>query len=273
MGEQWSLSLLLLCAALACGAAARGGEDADYFRARQLYTLQEYKLAADALTQYLAKFPKSERAGEARLLLAESFYQLREYAQAAQHFERFLTAAPAAARRAEALQRAVKSQYLCREYEKGLAHAAAFLKENRPRLGQPDAPPALGALFESVLYYAGECAYALKKPDVARAHWENLRRDFPQSKLIPDAAEGLGWIAFDAGRFDEARACFALTAGTPAHAKAASSQVLLARTLEKLSRPDEALAALEQVANLSGGKEQAREVAFYRAMFLLHAKR
>jgi TolA-binding protein len=265
--------VLLLLVVSAAAAPGWGGEDAEFGWAHGLYTHQEYKLAAEALTKFLAGYPKSERAGQARLMLAESHYQLKEYAQAAPHFEKYLADEPASPKRPQALERAVKVCYFARDYPKGLGYAETFLKENRPKLGQPDAPPALGPLFEFVLYYAGESAYALKKTDAARSHWEALRKDFPRSKLIADAAEGLAWIAFEAGRFDEALGHANLTASTPRHAKAAACQLLSARCLERLGKFDEALAALDQAAALPGGKELARETALWRALTLLHAKR
>ncbi|MCW8131667.1 MAG: tetratricopeptide repeat protein [Planctomycetota bacterium] len=249
------------------------GEDEAYLRAHHLYTLQEYQMAAEAFTKYLASFPKSERAGDAHLFLAESYYQLKDYAKSAQAFARFVQDQPTSPRRPEALQRAVKVNALAKDYEQSMKFADLFLKENRPKLGQKDAPPALPALFESVLYYAGDAAYAAKKPAAARGYWESLLKDFPASRMRADAAEGLGWVHFDAGEFEAARNQFTVTAHAPEHGKAAASQVMAARCLDQLGKTDEALAALEKAAGLKGGKEQARNIALEKTRFLLHARR
>lgn len=274
MGKCCALFIAVLLSASFWGIkGSSAGEDADFRRANHLYTLHEYQMAVEALNKYLADFPKSERAGEARLLLAESCYQLKDYAKSAAAFDLFLKENPSSPRRAEALQRSVKICSLTKAYARAVENADLFLKENRPKLGQKDAPPALPALFESVLYYAGDSAYALKKYDAARSYWESLNKDFPSSKLRPDAAEGLGWIAFEKGEFEAAKEQFGVTAAAPNHEKAASSQLMTARCLDELGKSVEALAALDKVAALTGGKEQARFVALYKAKFLLRAKR
>lgn len=262
--------------ALGLGALALpASEDTDFFKANQLYTLHEFKDAAAQLEAFLAAHPSSERAGQARLLLAESRYQLKEYDRAAEAFEKFLDSGADAKRRGEARQRAVKAYCLAKNYDKSLVHADAYLKENAEALAKPDAPPALPQQFASVLYWAGEAAYALKKPERARGYWARLGKEFPKSPYLGDASEGLGWIAFEAKDYAAAQQHFARTAAAPGHPKAASSQVMAARCLEKQDKFDEALAELAKVSALPGGKEpdRARDVALWKALALLHAKR
>jgi TolA-binding protein len=179
--------LLLPLVFLATSAVRAASEDTDYRRAHHLYTLHEYKMAVEALNKYVADYPKSERAEQARLLLGESLYQLKDYAQAAQHFDKYIAEFPSSARRPDALQRAVKIHWQTKNYARSIECADAFLKENKDRLGKPDAP-ALKTQFESVLFYAGDASYGLKKPDQARSYWERLQAEFPESALIPDAA-------------------------------------------------------------------------------------
>lgn len=255
--------------------ALRASEDTDFFKANQLYTLHEFKDAAAQLEAFLAAHPSSERAGQARLLLAESRYQLKEYDRAAEAFEKFLDSGADAKRRGEARQRAVKAFCLAKNYEKSLVHADAYLKENAEALAKPDAPLALPQQFASILYWAGEAAYALKKPDRARGYWARLGKEFPKSPYLGDASEGLGWIAFEAKDYAAAQQHFARTAAAPNHPKAASSQVMAARCLEKQGKVDDALAELAKVGALPGGKEpdRARDVALWKALALLHARR
>ncbi|HYF50288.1 MAG TPA: tetratricopeptide repeat protein [Planctomycetota bacterium] len=252
---------------------ATTGEDTEYRRAHHLYTLQEYKLATEAFAKYLANFPKSQRAEQARLLLSECYYQLKDLPKAAEHFDKFLNEFPSSPRRPDALQRAVKINWQNRSYAKAVEAAEAFLKENQPRLAKTDAPPALAKQFEDVLFYAGDASYGLKKPDAARGYWERLLKEFPKSPLLPDAAEGLGWVAFEAGKFDEALKQFSVTAATPDHPKAAASQMMAGRALDGLGKSEEALAALEKSSALTGGKEIARETLLWRANILLKLKR
>ena len=258
-----------------CTETWAANEDKDFRWAQNLYQLQEYTQATEAFSKYLVDFPKSERADQALLLLTESFYQLKDFPQAAKNFERFLNDHPSSSRRAEAMQRAVKAHWYTRNFTQCAARADMFLKENQDRLDKPGAPPALRAWFETVLYYGGDASYGLKNFERAQTFWERLLKDFsqPPSALIPDAAEGLGWIAFEAGRFDAALKYFSLTAGTPLHPKAASCNLMCARALDQLNRMDDALSALEKSAGLTGGKDLTREIELWRAAIYLHAKR
>jgi tetratricopeptide (TPR) repeat protein len=264
--------VILVAASASCRIHA-ASEDADFRRAQHLYTLHEYKMATEEFAKYLSSFPKSERSEQARLLLAESEYQLKDYAKAGADLDTFLADFPASTRRADGLQRAVKVHWYLKEYPRSIECAELFLKENRDRLGKSDTPPALHALFEQVLYYAGDASYGLKKYDQAKTYWDRLKKEFPKSALIPDASEGLGWVAFDNKVYDEAVANFTITAQTPEHPKAAASQLMIARGLDLLGKSAEALTALDKVAGLTGGKDAARDVALWRAPILLHAKR
>jgi TolA-binding protein len=265
--------MLFIASLLTAGSVRAANEDTDYRRALNLYQLSEYQMAAEALAKYLADYPKGERRDEVRLLQADSCFQLKDYAQAAKSFGLFVSEYPNSPRRAEALQRAVKAANLAKDFIKSAAFANAFMAENTEKLKKPDAPEALRALSERVLYFAGDSCYNLKQTNEARAYWETLERDFPKSALLADAAEGLGWLAFDAGQFPEALKQFAITAGTPGAGKAAASQVMIARILEQQGKFDEALAALDKVTALNGGDQQAREVALWKALSLLKAGR
>lgn len=267
-------SALLLVAALAGSGPARCGEDADFRRAHGYYTLQEYKLAIEAFEKYLAEFPKSERAEQASLLLAESRYQLKQFPEAAAAYAKFLAGYPASARRGEALLRAAKVNFLTKQHEPGLSAAEAFLKEHRPKLGAPNVSSELPNQIATALYYAGEASYALKKTTEARGYWDDLLKTFPDSKLVLDASEGLGWIHFDAKEYEQALARFKLTAAAPNHPRASSAQLMAGRCLAALKRADEALAAFKAAPALSGSsKEIEAEATLRTAEVLLAAER
>jgi len=265
---------LLVSCLLWCAACARAGEDADFRRAHGYYTLQEYKLAVEAFEKYLTDFPKAERAEQACLLLAESHYQLKQFPEAAAAYERFIKNYPASARRPEALLRAAKVCFLTKQPEQSLGAAEAFLKENRPKLGTPNVSSELPVQLATALYYAGEDNYALKKPAEAKAAWDDLIKTWPDSQLVPDASEGLGWIHFDAKEYDQALARFKLTAAVPNHPRAASAKLMEGRCLAALKKTDEALAAFKAALALSGtSKELQAEAALRSAEALLSAER
>lgn len=54
-------------------------------------------------------------------------------------------------------------------------------------------------LSAEALYMMGEAAYEAKEYDKAKEAFERLRNEFPNSPFVPDAIEGLGFIAENAG--------------------------------------------------------------------------
>ncbi|MCY3024161.1 MAG: outer membrane protein assembly factor BamD, partial [Planctomycetota bacterium] len=270
--------LILLLAVLGVAAwlhtGACGGEDFDFRRAHGFYALMEYKDATEAFEKYLADFPKSERADQARLLLAESYYQLKQYPEAATAYACFIKEYPTSPRRTDALLRAAKVNFVIKKPEASLSAAETFLKENRAHLGAAGAPEQLPQQVATALYYAGEASLALKNAAQARTYWEELLKSYPDSKLAPDAGEGLGWIHFDAKEYEQALARFKLTAAAPGHPRAAWSKLMEGRTLAALKKTDDALAAFKAAPGLGGStKELEAESAMRTAEALAGAER
>lgn len=58
------------------------------------------------------------------------------------------------------------------------------------------------------LYMLGESAYEARQYDKAKAAYERLRAEFPDSPHVPDAVEGLGFIAENAGDVQGALAIY-----------------------------------------------------------------
>jgi len=264
--------LLLIAIFLSVPTTVRAGEDADFRKAQGYYTLQEYKLAVDAFKAYLAANPKAERADQAALLLAESHFQLKQYAEAAAGYDAFLSAYPTSTRRPDALLRAIRIHFLLKKHPASLAAAETFLKENRSKVGKPDAHPELPKQLATALYFAGECQYGLKKLPEAQAYWEELIKSYPDSKLIADASEGLGWIYFDKKQYDAALERFRVTAAAPQHPRAGWALLMQGRTLAALKKYPDALDAFKAAPALQpGAKEIEQEAQLRTAETLLAA--
>jgi tetratricopeptide (TPR) repeat protein len=65
-----------------------------------------------------------------------------------------------------------------------------------------------GPVAGDAVYLTGEAAYEAKDYAKAKACFQRLRGDFPQSKFVPDAVEGLGFIAENEGDLDGALAAY-----------------------------------------------------------------
>jgi len=266
------LLFLSICLSLATFSQfARAGEDADFRKAQGYYTLQEYKLAVDAFKAYLAANPKSERADQAALLLAESQFQLKQYPDAAAGYDAFLAGYPTSARRPDALLRAIRIHFLLKNYPASLASAIAFLTENRPKVGKPEAHPELPKQLATALYYAGESAYGQKKLEAAQGYWEDLIKSYPDSKLIADASEGLGWIYFDKKQYDAALERFRLTAATPQHPRAGWALLMQGRTLAAQKKYADALSAFKAAPGLQPGVKEIEQESALRTAEALQA--
>lgn len=65
-----------------------------------------------------------------------------------------------------------------------------------------------GSISADALYMLGESAFRAKEYDKAKEAFERLRREFPTSPFVPTAVEGLGLLAENDGRYEEAVALF-----------------------------------------------------------------
>ena len=65
-----------------------------------------------------------------------------------------------------------------------------------------------GRMAAQALYMMGEAGYEAKEYDKAKEVFERLRNEFPDSRFVPDAVEGLGAIAENAGQYDQAIAYY-----------------------------------------------------------------
>lgn len=275
---------VMLCVMLAvstAGVSARAGDQSDYRLARNFYEAREYRLAIDEFRRFLKKWPRSALAHKAQLFYAESFYQLKDWPAAAREFERFLSKYPKSDKRPEGLLRAMRVRWLLKDHARSLTHAETFLRENRPRLGKPDAPPALPKQTADAEYFAGEACFALNRLKEARTHWTALLRDAPKdSPLLLDACEGLGWTAFKEKQYAEAARWFVRTAADPKHPKAAECRWMVGCSLAEVFRVsgktedlEAALAALKKVAARPAGAAYRFKALFLQAELLLEARR
>ncbi len=258
-----ALSMVLLAA------RSWAGEDAEFQRAKGYYTLQEYKLATEDLAKFIAAYPKSDRLEDAKLLLAESHYQLKDYAGAAKEYDAFLADYPKTARRADALQRAVMSYAIIKDYANCLKHAQAYAQENRAKLKGALPQDPLFIKFATALYRAGDSAYELKDFAKAQAFWEELVKDIPNSPLIADANEGLGWIYFSNKNYEKAAVAFHATAEAPNYRRAAWTKLMEGRALGELNKATEALAAIKLAPTLAGSDKDLEVECLIRTTELL----
>ena len=94
-------------------------------------------------------------------------------------------------------------------------------------------------------FWEGETLFRMKRYPEARAIYDRILTDNPNSPSAPDAVYGLAWVNLELKRRDQAVTEFRrLLSSYPEHANVPSATFYLARTLVELKRPDEAIGLL-----------------------------
>ncbi len=100
------------------------------------------------------------------------------------------------------------------------------------------------------LYLEGESRFESKDLDAAKTAFEQLRQQFPDFEHTPDAVEGLGYIAENAGNLQDALAMYKeVLEKWPASLAARRQQMNIGRVNEKLENWADAMAAYQAQAD------------------------
>jgi TolA-binding protein len=94
-------------------------------------------------------------------------------------------------------------------------------------------------------FWEGETLFRMKRYPEARAIYDRILAENPNSPSTPDAVYGLAWVNLELKRRDQAVTEFRrLLSSYPEHANVPSATFYLARTLLELKRADEAVGLL-----------------------------
>jgi tol-pal system protein YbgF len=94
---------------------------AAYMKAFGLYSASSYAAAAEAFNAFIASYPESEYAANARYWLGECYFTEKLYKEAIDSFTKLLDMKPSAKRSSEALLRIGQAWYKLKEPAKGSA--------------------------------------------------------------------------------------------------------------------------------------------------------
>jgi tetratricopeptide (TPR) repeat protein len=91
-----------------------------------------------------------------------------------------------------------------------------------------------GAAMAEVVYVTAETAYWTKDYEKAKTLYERVRTEFPDTEYVPNAVEGIAYIAEDAGEYDAALSAYQeITQKWPASFTARRQPLNVARVEEK----------------------------------------
>ena len=176
--------------------------DDDFAVATGHYAQQRWKLAGEALSEFIARHPTDDRRHQARFLWAESLVQLGRLEQAGPLFEQYLKDDPHGRYVAAAAFRSGEIAFLAGDLGRAAQQLEQFCKL------YPDDRYAAYALP-----YLGETALARGDPAAAVARFEQALRQFPDGPMQDECRLGLGRALGALGRWEEAERYLAALAG------------------------------------------------------------
>ncbi len=123
-----------------------------------------------------------------------------------------------------------------------------------------EAAAAEGAVSHEVLYMMAESAIKAGEYDKAKAAFERLRAEYPNSRFVPDAVEGLGFIAQENEQYETALEAYNEVLEKWPQSFAARRQALnIARLHEERGDLEQAVAAYEEQTLVFPGSHAAME--------------
>lgn len=229
---------ILLFSVLACsllgGSLARGdAADDDFAVATGHYAQQRWKLAGEALAEFIAKHPADDRRHQARFLLAESLVQLGRLEQAAPLFDQYLKDDPHGRYVAAATFRSGEIAFLAGDLDRAGRQLEQFCKL------YPDDRYAAYALP-----YLGETALARGDAAAAAARFEQALQKFPNGPMQDECRLGLGRALAALGRVEQAERYLAALAAKANSALADDAQFHLGAMHYGAGRYEQAAEAL-----------------------------
>ena len=111
-----------------------------------------------------------------------------------------------------------------------------------------------------IIYMTAETAYRVQKYDEAKALFERVRTESPEAAFVPDAVEGLGYIAEDQGDYDAAYGFYQeITQTWPGSFTARRQPLNRGRVDEQRGKLAEAIEAYREQTALFPGAQVAKQ--------------
>lgn len=216
-----------------------------------LYQLKQPKEAAEALDQYLERFPKGAQAGQVTLLRGRILFDRERYASAFRKFRQV------AREENELADDAAYWMAKCKLRDGEFADAAERLRKAIAEFGDSD-------LLPEMMYDRAVALLRAEDQDSAIAALTEFRERFPTHALAVDALQLLATATHQQGHYDESLVhCRALIKQDPSYRGAASISFLIGENEFLSGRLEKAVAAFREYL-ADHPKDERIDLANYR---------
>jgi tetratricopeptide (TPR) repeat protein len=135
----------------------------------------------------------------------------------------------------------------------GMTQYAQAVDDEDPALREAELEPLAkgrGPVAAQALYMMGEAAFEARQYDKAKEAFERLRSKFPDSSYVPDAVEGIGYLAENQGQYEPALTSYKeILEKWPTSFTARRQELNIARCQEELGNFQEAIGAYQAQAD------------------------
>ena len=281
--KTWKSALLLwpclTFAPLFVTVARADTPDEQWTFASGLYDQKLWGLAAQNLQKFLAANPKDAHAKLAAYQLAAALYRAGDakgnvdYTAAAKAYQDALANYPDEKLGVPARFELADAQYNLKQYAPAITNFTQFLSAS----DTPAKQKASGASDEQralALYSVGESQLALKKAALAKAAYQQVLQDYPNSAPAPYAQLAIGVLEEDAGQLQNAKAAYDVVAAKYGKSEVAGeARLRAANATLNLGRFDEAATAFQNALNDSNAAQWKAESQIGLADALFGAKK
>ena len=178
---------------------AFGGEREDYTFAYKLYKNKAYPVAQNQFNQFIKRYPRSDNADDARLLIAECALQLKNFDEALQNYKQLLVDYPETNLSLDALQGVAISWYRQGKYEEAIKGYEEVLEV----ASEPE-------VISRSLYLIGESFDNLGLYQKAGEYYDQVISEYSESNEMADALYSKGWTFY---RLKNFRSAYELLSG------------------------------------------------------------
>ncbi len=221
--------------------------------ARSLYIQKQYQPTIDKLQPVVGTLTDPEVKAEALHWIGSSHFQLKDYANAAASLSNGSQLNDKWRRADETLLTLCQAQMANKQVEAGKQTASTMITKF------PKSP-----LLSDLYYHLGRQAYDAEQFEEAIKNFEQIIKNYADSRFAPYALYDAAWSKMELKKFDESEKLFAtLMSKFPKHELAHKSKVGRGASLRKTGNTEASIAELKEFIATGNASGQAKSNALF----------